>query len=228
MLARKRALGRSTVRSMLYEWSRKRRDVTSPEVFSDEEASFMTRFAFRVLVVAMILALLPTVSFAAGESSAGSANTTAAPPAATSPAATTAASPSPATSLPGSDPLLNLLVSKGLLTQSEATNLAGAAMPEVRKNVLLLLRDKGILTNADLNALNVSAASAATSAAATLEPAAPQTTGPTTPAVIAAVAPVRVLQVDPPKREGLIPDIKMGSGARLKPYGFFKASVVHD
>src|SRR5712671_6726430 len=140
MLARKRALGRSTVRSMLYEWSRKRRDVTSPEVFSDEEASFMTRFAFRVLVVAMILALLPTVSFAAGESSAGSANTTAAPPAAT-----------------------------------------------------------------------------ATAAAATLEPAAPQTTGPTTPAVIAAVAPVRVLQVDPPKREGLIPDIKMGSGARLKP-----------
>src|SRR5437764_11488984 len=112
MLARKRALGRSPVRSMLYEWSRKRRDVTSPEVFSDEEASFMTRFAFRVLVVAMILALLPMVSFAAGESSAGSANTAAAPPAATSPAATTAASPSPATSLPGSDPLLNLLVSK--------------------------------------------------------------------------------------------------------------------
>jgi hypothetical protein len=37
-----------------------------------------------------------------------------------------------------------------------------------------------------------------------------------------------VLQLDPPKREGLIPDIKLGTGARIKPYGFFKASLVHD
>src|SRR5882762_9210823 len=46
--------------------------------------------------------------------------------------------------------------------------------------------------------------------------------------VIAAVAPVRLLQVDPPKREGLVPDIKLGSGARIKPYGAFKTSIIYD
>jgi hypothetical protein len=34
--------------------------------------------------------------------------------------------------------------------------------------------------------------------------------------------------IDVPKREGLIPDIKLGTGARIKPYGFFKTSVIHD
>src|SRR6185369_16448131 len=34
--------------------------------------------------------------------------------------------------------------------------------------------------------------------------------------------------IDSPKREGLIPDIKLGSGARLKFYGIFKTSIVHD
>jgi hypothetical protein len=55
---------------------------------------------------------------------------------------------------------------------------------------------------------------------------APQPTA--TPSVIAAVAPVRLLSIDPPKREGLIPDIKLGSGARVKLYGFFKTSVIYD
>jgi hypothetical protein len=36
------------------------------------------------------------------------------------------------------------------------------------------------------------------------------------------------MQVDPPRRDGLIPDIRLGSGARLKPYGFFKTSVIYD
>src|SRR6185503_12507797 len=49
-----------------------------------------------------------------------------------------------------------------------------------------------------------------------------------TPAVIAAVAPTRLLPIDLPKREGLIPDIKLGTGARLKLYGFFKTSIIHD
>jgi hypothetical protein len=46
--------------------------------------------------------------------------------------------------------------------------------------------------------------------------------------VIAAVAPVRLLGIDAPKREGLIPDIKLGTGARLKLYGIFKTSIIHD
>jgi len=55
--------------------------------------------------------------------------------------------------------------------------------------------------------------------------AAPQ---PSPPAVIAAVAPVRLLGIDTPKREGLIPDVKLGTGARLKFYGIFKTSLIHD
>jgi len=51
---------------------------------------------------------------------------------------------------------------------------------------------------------------------------------PTPPPVIAAVAPVRLLGIDAPKREGLIPDIKLGTGARLKLYGIFKTSIIHD
>jgi hypothetical protein len=30
------------------------------------------------------------------------------------------------------------------------------------------------------------------------------------------------------QREGLIPDLKLGSGARIKPYGYFKTSVIYD
>ena len=46
--------------------------------------------------------------------------------------------------------------------------------------------------------------------------------------MIAAVAPIRLLPIDVPQREGLIPDLKLGSGARIKPYGYFKTSVIRD
>jgi hypothetical protein len=46
--------------------------------------------------------------------------------------------------------------------------------------------------------------------------------------VIPAVAPLRVLPIDVPKQGGLIPDIKLGSGANVKLYGFFKASAISD
>ena len=49
-----------------------------------------------------------------------------------------------------------------------------------------------------------------------------------TGAVVPAVAPLRVLQVDPIKKDGMIPDLKLGSGARLKIYGFVKASAIYD
>src|SRR4030081_4095470 len=71
--------------------------------------------------------------------------------------------------------------------------------------------------------------------------ASPGTAGPTTaetesktqtaapaPTKIAAIAPVRLLGIDTPKREGLVPDIKLGTGARLKLYGIFKTSIIHD
>src|SRR5260370_14003602 len=55
-----------------------------------------------------------------------------------------------------------------------------------------------------------------------------RTPPPEQPKVIPAVAPVRVLPIDVPKQGGLIPDIKLGSGASVKLYGFFKASAVSD
>ena len=48
------------------------------------------------------------------------------------------------------------------------------------------------------------------------------------PKVVAAVAPLRVLPITVPKKEGLIPDLKLGSGARLRPYGFFKISAAEQ
>ena len=53
----------------------------------------------------------------------------------------------------------------------------------------------------------------------------PQSAGPVQ---IPAVAPVRVLPIDLPKQGGLIPDLRLGSGANLKLYGFFKASTIED
>jgi hypothetical protein len=46
--------------------------------------------------------------------------------------------------------------------------------------------------------------------------------------IIPAVAPVRVLPIDLPKQGGMIPDIRLGSGANMKIYGFYKASAVSD
>ncbi|HEV8524364.1 MAG TPA: hypothetical protein VGQ71_07675, partial [Terriglobales bacterium] len=59
-------------------------------------------------------------------------------------------------------------------------------------------------------------------------PAAQAPAKPAAPPIIPAVAPIRVLQSAPAKPGGLVPDIKLGSGAKLKPYGFFKTSVVYD
>jgi hypothetical protein len=39
---------------------------------------------------------------------------------------------------------------------------------------------------------------------------------------------MRVLPITIPKKEGLLPDIKLGSGPSLRPYGFFKVSAVQQ
>lgn len=157
----------------------------------------------------------------------------------------------PATGLRSTtDPLLQLLVSKGVLTVGEVNGLAAAPASELRDRLVLLLKEKGILSAADLSALSAKPAaisagaapgsiggavpSSATGAAVALADPDPQRTGPPqTPAppsggIIPAVAPIRVLNIDPPKREGLIPDISIGKNIHLKPYGFFKASVAYD
>src|SRR2546425_8692906 len=134
------------------------------------------------------------------------------------------------------DPLVRVLVTKGVLTTEEARSITANASPaEQRDRLATLLRDKGVISASEFEAVrtvapteNVTfkAMNADYRSGAPEKPAAaPQ---PSPPTVIAAVAPVRLLGIDSPKREGLIPDIKLGTGARLKLYGIFKTSLIHD
>jgi hypothetical protein len=141
------------------------------------------------------------------------------------------------------DPLVRVLVAKGLLTTEEGRAVSAAVTPaEQRDRLASLLRDKGLISTAEYEAVRaVAPTAAATSptaervaegvAAAHKPDGAPPAQNPSAapaPTVIAAIAPTRLLQVDPPKREGLIPDLKLGTGARVKFYGIFKTSIIHD
>ena len=55
----------------------------------------------------------------------------------------------------------------------------------------------------------------------------PQREKPLPAAVVPAIAPVRVLPVDPPKKDGLVPAFKSGP-IKFTPYGFIKTTAVHD
>lgn len=48
-----------------------------------------------------------------------------------------------------------------------------------------------------------------------------------TPTFITAVAPVRALPLDPPKKDGLVPALRLGL-VRVTPYGFIKSTVAED
>jgi len=138
------------------------------------------------------------------------------------------------------DPLLQLLVSKGVLNAEEAKSLIGTPAQQ-RARLLELLRQKGILSASDYEALITVPASAQVapnlvasttpilpSVLATNSAPEPQPAKPATPKVIPAVAPLRVLQLEPSKPDGLVPDLKLGSGAKLKLYGMVKTSVMYD
>jgi hypothetical protein len=140
-----------------------------------------------------------------------------------------------AQSEPTPDPLVQMLVKKGVLSAEEARLITNNASPaEQRDRLATLLRDKGVISSDEFEAVRTNT-NVAGSRAPILNAdfkatpskgvAAPQ---PSPPTVIAAVAPVRLLGIDMPKREGLIPDIKLGTGARLKLYGIFKTSIIHD
>jgi hypothetical protein len=132
------------------------------------------------------------------------------------------------------DPLVRVLQSKGVLTEAEARSIsANATAAEQRDRLAALLRDKGIISTSELEAIraNDSAPAAKTITAdykTTVSNSKPATPQPSPPKVVPAIAPVRLLGIDVPKREGLIPDIKLGTGARLKLYGIFKTSIIHD
>jgi hypothetical protein len=50
---------------------------------------------------------------------------------------------------------------------------------------------------------------------------------PSAPNVVPAVVPLRVIPIDPPVKDGLIPSFKVGA-VKVTPYGFIKATVIHD
>jgi len=132
------------------------------------------------------------------------------------------------------DPLVRVLQAKGLLTEAEARSItANATLAEQRDRLTILLRDKGVISASEFDAVQANSAppgvrTITADYKATEPNASSPEPQPTPPKTIAAVAPTRLLGIDVPKREGLIPDIKLGTGARLKLYGLFKASLIHD
>jgi hypothetical protein len=132
------------------------------------------------------------------------------------------------------DPLVRVLAAKGVLTPEEARLISVNASPaEQRTRLAALLRDKGVISKAEFEVVRTDPPEASIAPLnAVYKPSAPETPAaapqPSPPTKIAAIAPVRLLGIDTPKREGLIPDIKLGTGARLKLYGIFKTSIIHD
>src|SRR5580700_8909026 len=151
--------------------------------------------------------------------------------------------------------LLGVLVKKGVLGAAEADAIRNAA-PEAEFQLLVeVLSRKGVLSAADLSATGTPAAqppapeapveagesgSSSSREAADASPEPQPQTQPQTPipsrvagelpppppSVVGAVIPVRVFPIDAPKTGGLA-GIKAGP-ITLAPYGFIKATVVHD
>lgn len=196
----------------------------------------MTCISTRIFSGVLALCLLPVVLVASDSNTGAAANK---PNAETSAVATAIApsTASPAEMNSVNDPLLRLLVSKGVLNSKEVTGLVSAPSAQLRERLVLMLKEKGILSEADMSALDAPSTTNGTSlsnagyeskpidqtSGQVLPPKAAPPSGP-----IPAIAPIRVLQIDPAKHEGFIPDIKIGKNVNIKPYGFVKASVVYD
>jgi len=140
------------------------------------------------------------------------------------------------------NPLVQLLQNKGVLTVQEATAINQAATPaEQQSRLTQLLYSKGLITQDEYKTTAAAEASRAAESNGTWLPAAAHVSAgdpgaamamppqaPAAPAVIPGVAPVRVLTNDPPKAGGMIPDLKLGSGAKVKLYGFVKSTAAYD
>ena len=188
------------------------------------------------LLILLVLAIT-AVPVMAGNNDANtetSANTT------STGGSSAAPSPSPSAGDANVRALLGLLVSKGVLNAEEVKSLTGTPAQQ-NARLLDLLRQKGVISTADYTELTTPSASAqvAPNLVASTSPivpsvlaadpkADPQPAKPAAPKVIPAVAPLRVLQLEPSKPDGLVPDLKLGSGARLKLYGMVKASAIYD
>ena len=157
-------------------------------------------------------------------------------------AATASADPSPAAASPNPSPspsiglglaptagdanvtaLLGVLVMKGVLAPTEANAIREVSPTAQFQALVETLSQKGLVNAQDLSAIT---AVPGTMALATATAGAQEK--PAGPTVIPAVTPTRVLPIDIPKQGGMIPDIKLGSGANMKLYGFYKATAVSD
>ena len=118
--------------------------------------------------------------------------------------------------------LLGVLVMKGVLAPTEANAIRDASPTAQFQALVQTLSQKGLVSAQDLSVITAvpGPMAIATQSAAPARPA--------EPAVIPAVAPLRVLPIDVPKQGGIIPDVKLGSGANLKFYGFYTATAVSD
>jgi len=124
--------------------------------------------------------------------------------------------------------LIDVLVAKGVLDPSEANTIRNAPRDAAFQMLLDALARKGIVTAADLQPMASPAPLLTKPMPAENPPAQASVPKPAATKVIPAVAPVRVLQLEPAKPDGLVPDLKLGSGARLKLYGIVKASIIYD
>jgi hypothetical protein len=209
----------------------------------------------KVLLSSLLILAITAVPVVAGSNEAapnGSASATSSEAAAE---ATPAAAPTPSLTPKTGDAnvtaLLGVLVMKGVLAPSEANAIRNAAPGAEFQLLVEALSRKGVLSAADLSA-------AAKPVAQTPEPAQPAAGRDTVSAALAvpeappqsqtqpqpplpsrvagerapltslapAIAPIRVFPVDAPKTGGLA-GIKAGP-ITLAPYGFIKATVVHD
>ncbi len=183
-----------------------------------------------------VLVLTILLVFSAGRFLYAAGSPSPNPSATPDPSAPAASSPAPSPAAGLSDPLLRLLVTKGILTAAEAGTLRGTSS-ENQQQLIELLKAKGVLSDSDLSVLQPRSSANSDSSSQIFVASAPQASSassasskpepPPPPKVIAAVAPVRVLPIDPPKREGLVPALKLGA-VRVTPYGFIKADVIHD
>jgi hypothetical protein len=195
----------------------------------------MNRIGACILAGALAVLLLPMTTRASGKGSSIPEDKSRETENSAAPAAAPAAG-----STNVADPLLRLLMSKGVLNPNEVNTLISGPPAQLRERLVLMLKEKGILSDADVNALNSAVVSTSNGTGlsnaeyastpkpdqASGPPQPPQGAPPTGP--IAAIAPIRPFQVDPPKHEGFIPDIKIGKNVNVKPYGFIKASAVYD
>jgi hypothetical protein len=128
--------------------------------------------------------------------------------------------------------LLGVLVMKGVLDPAEANTIRNAA-PDAEFQMLVdALARKGVVSAADLapatNPIPITAAPNAVESSNQASQVSSTTTKPEAPKMIPAVAPLRVLQLEPSPVDGMVPDIKLGTGAKVKLYGLVKASVIYD